>query len=472
MDQAERSTANLKTHIHEALQTWHDKDSSVAALEGMRLVKNIRLSEKCSSKTAVNGAVERALVRLEQVNDEYGSLLRRRFQDCQTPLQVSSELSIAQPTFFTWQRRAIDRLTEIVANLEEEAHRAHISLLERRLQPPTYTTLVGAEHNLSELETLVNRADAPWLISLTGLGGIGKTSLAHALTLRTVRSGPWEDVSWFTAKRNVLETDGRLRFLEEATLTVEDVIEQLSEQLLYDVPKPAHFSSENAIDMLAGRLTERAHLIVLDNLETMQDLSLLVPLLRRMINPTKFVLTSRERLLAESDIFHYHVPELSQTHALNLVRQEAGLRNLPELVAADDREIKPVYDYVGGNPLALRLIVGQLQIYGLDDVLHHLREAEGRTVENLYTYLYRDLWDCLNEIQRRLLLAMLLVREEGDGLEILEATSQIERAELLHSLEELVRLNLIDSRGSLKQKVYSVHSLTRTFLHKQVLKWQ
>jgi hypothetical protein len=36
----------------------------------------------------------------------------------------------------------------------------------------------------------------------------------------------------------------------------------------------------------------------------------------------------------------------------------------------------------------------------------------------------------------------------------------------------LVRLNLVDVRGDLQQRRYSIHNLTRTFLHEQVLRWQ
>jgi hypothetical protein len=33
-------------------------------------------------------------------------------------------------------------------------------------------------------------------------------------------------------------------------------------------------------------------------------------------------------------------------------------------------------------------------------------------------------------------------------------------------------LNLVDVRGSFAEHHYSIHGLTRTFLHEQVLRWQ
>jgi hypothetical protein len=36
----------------------------------------------------------------------------------------------------------------------------------------------------------------------------------------------------------------------------------------------------------------------------------------------------------------------------------------------------------------------------------------------------------------------------------------------------LVLLNLVDARGGLHERRYTIHSLTRTFLQEQVAKWK
>jgi hypothetical protein len=40
------------------------------------------------------------------------------------------------------------------------------------------------------------------------------------------------------------------------------------------------------------------------------------------------------------------------------------------------------------------------------------------------------------------------------------------------ALQRLVRLNLVDVRGDHTERRYSIHGLTRTFLHEQVIHWQ
>ena len=45
------------------------------------------------------------------------------------------------------------------------------------------------------------------------------------------------------------------------------------------------------------------------------------------------------------------------------------------------------------------------------------------------------------------------------------------RLEAAARLDDLVKVNLVDARGDLYQRRYSIHALTRTFLHEQVLRW-
>ena len=168
----------------------------------------------------------------------------------------------------------------------------------------------------------------------------------------------------------------------------------------------------------------------------------LLPTLRQLANPTKFVLTTRQSLYAEADVHHFAVPELSAEHALQLVRQEARLRNLPNIAAADNAELRPIVKIVGGNPLALRLLVGQLHAHTLESVLDDLRAARSQTADNLYTYLYRRAWDSLDEISRRALLVMPTTLPCGGTLAQLRKYSKLDEGQLHDALTELVRLNL------------------------------
>jgi hypothetical protein len=211
--------------------------------------------------------------------------------------------------------------------------------------------------------------------------------------------------------------------------------------------------------------------ILVDNLETLVDVESLAPTLQTLANPTKFVLTSRRSLYSEPNLYHVRVPELSEPFALHLIRQEARLSNLPELAAGSDADLRPIFETVGGNPLALRLVVGQAHLYTLPSILYELKQARGKPAENLYEFIYRKAWEHLDPLSRQALLTLPLGNPAGDDIEYLAEVGDLAVDELRTALSKLVTFNLVDARGGLHERRYSIHSLTRTFLQQQVAKW-
>jgi len=61
--------------------------------------------------------------------------------------------------------------------------------------------------------------------------------------------------------------------------------------------------------------------------------------------------------------------------------------------------------------------------------------------------------------------------EQGGRFAFLAATTGMEEGELRPALERLVSLNLVDVQGTLDDRRFSIHSLTRSFLHKQMVNW-
>ena len=338
---------------------------------------------------------------------------------------------------------------------------------------PTYNQLFAAERHIAQLAAQLLQPDPPWLVAIEGMGGMGKTALADALTRHLIAQDRWEAVAWVTAQARVLNLGGGIKATPMPALTVEGMVEAIFAQL-WPGPAPGGMSYDGRRHALTTRLKSAPHLLVIDNLETMLDVESLLATLRGWVNPSKILLTTRQRLLSEADIFHFDLPELGEADALRLVRAEAQNRNLPALLAASASDLHPIYAAVGGNPLALRLVVGQLHAHPLDTVLADLKAASGQPIANLYTYIYRQAWDNLNEGQRQALLVMLLTAEQGETLAQLctFAAGQLAAEELRAAIEHLLAFSLIDARGGLHERRYTIHSLTRSFLHRQVMKRQ
>ncbi len=462
--------ASFLEQVHEALKTWNAHSSASTALTHLRLVQIELAAGATNPRRAVNNVLLQGMHALDAAHDRDAALLRLRFMDGLPVRSVASRLNAAEPSIYRWQSQAIEHLAALLWQQEQAAVEQRTGELAERLEPATYLQLFGlAAHQTALLELLFSDAP-PSLIAIEGGGGIGKTSLADAVLRAAIRQRPDSEVAWVSARRQRFDFAGRIHNLQQPALTTDALLEALAVQMLPGVPRftvPAH-----ALAALRAHFAQQPTLVVVDNLETAADVTSLLPLLRQLAGPAKFLLTTRYSLYSEPGVYHLRVPELNEPDALALVRLEAQQRNLPELSQAGDAALHPIYQTVGGNPLALRLVVGQAHVHSLHAVLADLAAARGAPVESLYTYIYKAAWSRLGELPRRALLAMPLVSERSGTLEILAQISGLERGELSNALTELVMLNLVDGYGlSLAERRYTIHALTRTFLLEQVAKW-
>ena len=154
------------------------------------------------------------------------------------------------------------------------------------------------------------------------------------------------------------------------------------------------------------------------------------------------------------------------------MRAEARLRSLSHVVEASDADLHPIYAAVGGNPLALRLVTGQLHLLALPQVIENLREACGKRAEDLYRYIYWDAWQRLPVEARDTLMLMPLFAGDGADLAGISRVSDLSPDALVEALEYLAKLSLINVAGDLHRRRYSLHRLTETFLLREVIKWR
>ncbi|MBV7338324.1 AAA family ATPase [Chloroflexi bacterium TSY] len=369
------------------------------------------------------------------------------------------------------QKEAIKRLAKIVQKMEAKARSLLQSDLEKRLSEEAHLSLVGVEQHLDHLLGVIRDLVPPWIIAIEGIGGVGKTTLADALMRKAISDSLFDEIAWVTARQVNLHLDGSMEAVQKPALTAQSLVEDLLRQLLPDVLQGSDRSAERLLAILESRLKEKPHLIVIDNLETVVDVQDLLPTLRQLAEPSKFVLTSRERLYTEPNIYHYELEELNEFHTLQLVRQEARQGQLLALADSPQEVLRPIHETVGGNPLAIRLVIGQAHAHPLDVLLTELREAKSEISDNVYTYIYRRAWENLDELSRQTLIAMPLVLPSGNNLEFLASISPLTVEELRTGLNKLITFNLVNVHRDLYERRYSIHNLTRSFLHRQVLLW-
>ena len=458
--------------VKEALRAWHEDSHADSPLSKLYLFRRLQRESGRSVRQTLNQLLTETLAVLHQSYPVDAQRLRLRYVEGWSAKQVARHYHVAESTSYALQRDAIERLTRVLAELEGQACAALKERLLHRLEAPTYGTLIGVHSHVEALLDHLHAPQSPWVMAIEGLGGIGKTALADTVVRQLIEQQHYDEIAWVSVRQNRLNLGGALTQAPQPALTAAGLVEALVHQLLPGIGQPTGPRAADLLPRLRTLLKQTPHLLVIDNLETLIDLESLLPTLDSLTNPSKFLLTSRQALYDAPNIYHFKIPELTEAHALQLIRQEALVSNLPTLAAAGDDALRPIYATVGGNPLALRLVVGQTHVYTLASILDHLQKAQGETAENLYTYIYRRAWEGLDDASQDLLLVMPLVNPSGDTLSIIAEMGGVAEAVVHTALQRLVTLNLVDVRGDHTERRYSIHGLTRTFLHEQVLHWQ
>ena len=455
--------------VLEALRLWHGGDVSRWPLAHLRLRFLLVNQEKEHGSLAETGAAAQnrailnvGLALLKARSPESEELLRERFEHGREVLAVANRLNVSESSLFYKQRQAINHLAEILISLEDKAGYEWQQRMESRLSLPSYTDLVGVtKPHQALLNALLNKTDHS-ILAIDGIGGIGKTALADKLARDLANAMKFDEIAWVTAKHTHLSTKGHLQVESgRSALTFPMLIDRLATQ--FELPQQeTHLQRQRTVRQL---LKDRQCMIVIDNLETAADYRTLLPELKKWQNPSKFLLTSRLRLFDEPGVFSISLQELEQTDALKLIRMEAKDSGFVSLASASEKELEQIYAVVGGNPLALKLVIGQLKFYSLHQVLKRFaRSPKQATHEGIFDYIYQEIWDDLEDKSKTTLLALTQAGESGFTFDHLVEISGLSEAHLGNSLEKLILLSLVDLSGTLVERRYRLHRLTEVFL--------
>lgn len=463
--------SNILTHqdVLEALRLWHGGEVLRWPLAHLRL--NFEVSKESKDLTALAddgpATQNRALLNLSLNNlksraPESEELLRERFEHRRDVLAVANSLNVSESSLYYRQRQAIQQLTEIILQLEINASTKWQEKMLTRLPPPTYQKLVGVEKPQEQLLSALSTSSSQTTVSIDGIGGLGKTALADQTARKIIKTNLFDDIFWITAKHTHLSSLGRLQIdNERPVLTYAMFIDKIAQQL--DINDTTHLQRDRYVRQY---LKETPCLVVIDNLETVADYRTLLPELQNLQNPSKFLLTSRIRLIQETGVFSVSLDELKLDDALKLMRNEAKQSGFTALIDAKDEDLAKIYHTVGGNPLALKLIVGQLRIHSLPRVLNRFAQKPKTLHQNegIFDYIYREIWDALGEVGKATLLALTQAGDSGFSFDHLVAISGLAEEDVSRCLEELIQSSIVDLTGTLFERKYRLHRLTEVFL--------
>lgn len=428
------------------------------------VARQLRTQPGLSIADAVSATLTEGLALLECEAPAGADLLRGRFWEGRT---VQEMLCAERPDrqserrFFEQQSCAIERFAALLAQQEWRCQqdRPQTRLL-ARLPIPGYQRLFGMEHYTAQLVAWLRDPQRHPIIGIKGIGGIGKTALAdHTLRCLLAEDDSLHNLVWISAKQEYLSGSGIIG--SQTRMRIDMLFDELGQKVGLD--EIVRLPLAQKVERLATVLRTQRHLVVLDNLETVEDFRQLTPWLTRLATPTQFLLTARETIPALTLMTQVELGELDQAAALALIKYTAAEKGVDGCASED------VYALVGGNPLAILLVVSQMHFLPPHVVLEGVRSG---STEQMYNYIFWNAWSVLSEAAKELLFVIQRAGDEADWPWLAMATGW-SAGELEQTLRQLHELSLVQrQRGLDDEPLYAIHRLTSTFLCTEVLGWK
>ena len=328
----------------------------------------------------------------------------------------------------------------------------------------TLTRLIGRD---SEVVTLVDRVSRRRLITISGPGGIGKTSVAFAVVQQLQEA--FED--------GIVSVD-----LGAAAADASSLPQAIAMALKVSV------STDDKVAGLCAFLGDKHLLLVLDNCEHIIDaVTALTELLLRQAPRLHILATSTEPMRAEGEWIFRLLPLEVPSEAENMLAREAlsipAVELFVERAAASseafqfaDADVSLVTEIcrrLDGNPLAIEIAAASVEAFGLGDLAAHLDDrfevlVRGRrtaaprhqTLRNLLDWSHGTLGPSEQATLRR-----LSIFRGNFTLDAARAVAAIDNASLvvINDIASLVRKSLLSAKVADGLASYRLLDSTRAY---------
>jgi predicted ATPase/class 3 adenylate cyclase len=357
----------------------------------------------------------------------------------------------------------------VIANLPVDFPPTKTLDIYRHNLPTQLTSFIGREEEMTEIKQAILDHR---LVTLTGVGGTGKTRLALQVAADVLDQ--FSDGVWFVELAPITNTD----LIPQTILSAFGVVDQ---------------PGLTPLQLLLDYAREKTLLLVLDNCEHLIEAS--ATLADKLLNHAlslKILATSREALgvkgemswpvpsLSLPDLKHLPPVEgLSQYEAVSLFIDRAILAQPHFTVTKDNAPaIAQICSRLDGIPLAIELAAARVKALSADQIAKRLDDrfrlltGGSRTALERHQTLRAALdWSYnLLSAEEKVLLCRLSVFNGGWTLEAAEQVCNQEGGgfDVLDLLTQLVEKSLVNANESGSDRRYSILETTRQYAREKL----
>lgn len=263
--------------------------------------------------------------------------------------------------------KGLNRLKSTLKEMEEkERKERHDDLIGRLLQAVNQIEPIGVNKHIDALFKMLISQRILWIYVVHGESGIGKTRIIQALMHHVSKQDfTWPEILWISFEPQSLPTT-----ISSKAALDKELVGRLVDSTIGQMANFKALYQEQMLVELRKYFSKRNYIVVLDNVSTLAELQSLIPVLRKLANPTRFIVISQEAVVGVSndnflDIHNYEISKLTKEDGLILLQSLFSTHS----IHVSQQCLECIYHKIGGNPKALLNVVAQIRPLRLNEKL-------------------------------------------------------------------------------------------------------